>query len=165
MTVQVYIALGCNLGDRTTQIAAALERLAAVVMLEKKSPVYETAPKYVTDQPVFLNMVVSGQTTLEALALLDEMQDIEKGLGRVPGQRFGPRAIDLDILFYGDMVINTPRLAVPHPRMVERRFVLQPLNDIAPDFRHPVTGKSVAEMLALLPPEDDIRVFDGQDQN
>jgi 2-amino-4-hydroxy-6-hydroxymethyldihydropteridine diphosphokinase len=165
MSVPVYIALGSNLGDRAAQIAAALERLSAVATIEKRSPVYETAPKYVTDQPAFLNMAVLARTGLAPLALLAATQSIEKALGRMPGQRFGPRAIDLDILFFGDDVIDLPSLAVPHPRIAERRFVLQPLNDIAAQFRHPETGASVAEMLAALPPDADVRLFAGSGQN
>ena len=83
----------------------------------------------------------------------------------MPGQRFGPRAIDLDILFYGDEAVDLPGLTVPHPRIAERRFVLQPLNDIAPQLRHPATGRSVSDMLAGLPPDDDVRLFDESAQN
>lgn len=165
MSVPVFIALGSNLGDRAAQVAAALERLSAVATIEKRSPVYETAPKYVTDQPAFLNMVVLARTGLAPLALLAATQSIEKALGRMPGQRFGPRAMDLDILFFGDDVIDLPSLAVPHPRIAERRFVLQPLNDIATQLRHPETGASVAEMLAALPPDADVRLFAGSGQN
>ncbi len=165
MTTEVFIALGSNLGDRAGQLRKAIESLAAVVALVIRSPVYETAPQYVTDQPAFLNMVLSGETELEVLPLLEKMQHIEKALGRVSGQRFGPRAIDLDILFFGDSVVDTPLLEVPHPRLGERRFVLQPLNDIAPAKCHPITGMSVAEMLAALPPDDDIRLFPGKSQN
>ncbi|MEX2617877.1 MAG: 2-amino-4-hydroxy-6-hydroxymethyldihydropteridine diphosphokinase [Alphaproteobacteria bacterium] len=165
MTVPVYIALGSNLGDRAAQIDAAVERLSAIATIEKRSRVYETAPKYVTDQPAFLNMAVLARTGLAPLALLAATQSIEKALGRIPGQRFGPRAIDLDILFYGDEAIDLPELTVPHPRIAERRFVLQPLNDIAAKFRHPATGQSVSDMLAALPPDKDVRLFAPSDQN
>jgi 2-amino-4-hydroxy-6-hydroxymethyldihydropteridine diphosphokinase len=165
MTARVYIALGSNLGDRQGQLDVALERLAGAIDLDRRSPIYETAPKYVTDQPAFLNMVVSGETPLDAPALMAVTQGIERALGRIKTQRFGPRSIDLDILFYGDAVIDAAGLTVPHPRLTERRFVLQPLADIAPDLRHPVTGKSVAEMLAALPPDDDVRRYEESTQN
>lgn len=165
MTVPVYIALGSNLGDRSAQLAAAQARLSAIADIEKRSRIYETAPKYVTDQPAFLNMAILARTDLAPLALLAATQSIEKALGRIPGQRFGPRAIDLDILFYGNEAIDLPELTVPHPRIAERRFALQPLNDIAARFRHPVTGQSVSDMLAALPPEGDVILFAGSDQN
>lgn len=135
----------------------ALTELSKIVRISKRSEIYETAPKYVTDQPFFLNMVVSGATGLEPEPLLDGLKAIERDLGRVTGQRFGPRPIDLDIVFYDDICIETPRLTIPHLRMQERRFVLQPLADIAANYCHPVTGLTVAEMLAALPDDDDVR--------
>lgn len=165
MTARVFVALGSNLGDRAAQLDAAIGRLSERVRIDRRSPVYETAPLYVTDQPAFLNVVVSGETELGPASLLAATQAIERALGRVRGRRFGPRAIDLDILFYGDAVVDTPDLVVPHPRIPERRFVLQPLNDIAPDWRHPVTGQTVAEMLASLPPDDDVKRLEAPDQN
>lgn len=156
----VFIALGGNIGDRSANLAAALERLAVLMTIEKRSAVYETAPKYVTDQPAFLNMAVVGETELAPESLLDALKDIEQALGRVEGQRFGPRPIDLDILFYDDLQIDTPRLTVPHPRLHERRFVLAPLADIAPTCAHPASGQTVAEMLSALPPDDDVRRFE-----
>lgn len=160
MTTPVFIALGGNLGDRAARLDAALARLGVAMHVEIRSPLYETAPLYVTDQPAFLNQVVGGRTALTALALLDRLQDIERALGRVPGERFGPRAIDLDILYYGDAIIDRPpSLVIPHPRIAERRFVLQPLADIASAHRDPATGKTVAEMLAALPPSDDVRAW------
>ena len=154
----VFIALGGNQGDRAARLAAALEALACHVQVLKRSPVYETAPKYVTDQPAFLNMAVEGQTALAPEPLLDALKAIERDLGRVTGQRYGPRPIDLDILFYDNLLMDTPRLTIPHPRIMERRFVLQPLVDIAPNYCHPSSGKSISEMLAGLPDEDDVRL-------
>lgn len=158
---EVFIALGGNQGDRRTLLSAALDRLSAIVAIERMSPIYETAPKYVTDQPAFLNAAVSGRTGLDPEPLLDALKGIERGLGRVAGVRFGPRPIDLDILFYDALRIDTPRLTIPHPRLRERRFVLRPLADIAPDHLHPETGETVVEMLEALPLEDDVRLFDG----
>ena len=153
MTIPVFIALGGNLGDRAVQLAAARARLGSVMTLDACSPVYESAPLYVTDQPDFLNQVVGGRTALAALALLERLQAIERALGRVPAEPNSPRAIDLDILYYGDAIIRQPpNLIVPHPRIAERRFVLQPLADIAPAHRDPATGLTVTEMLAALPP-------------
>lgn len=157
---EVYIALGGNIGDRAAMLEAALARLDAFVTVRKRSALYETAPKYVTDQPPFLNMAVAGTTDLTPQALLAKLKDIEAALGRTAGPRNGPRPIDLDILFYDDRQIETPALTVPHPRIVERRFVLQPLHDIAPDLRHPISGKTVAEMLAALPPDDEVQLFE-----
>jgi len=158
VTTPVFIALGGNLGDRAAQLDAALARLGEAMTVEACSPIYETAPLYVTDQPAFLNQVVGGRTALAALALLGRLQEIERLLGRAPSERNGPRAIDLDILYYGDAIIDRPpALVIPHPRIAERRFVLQPLADIAPSHRDPVTGMSVTEMLAALPPSDEVR--------
>ena len=138
MTTPVFIALGGNLGDRAAQLAAARALLGAVMTLDSCSPVYETAPLYVTDQPAFLNQVVGGHTALAARALLERLQAIERALGRVPSEPNGPRAIDLDVLYYGDAIISQPPvLVVPHPRIAERRFILQPLADIAPAHRDP----------------------------
>ncbi len=156
---ETFIALGGNLGDRVAMLNTALEHLSEIVSISSRSEFYETAPKYVTDQPAFLNMAVFGSTLLDPEPLLDGLKSIELALGRVAGQRFGPRPIDLDILFYGSERIETARLVVPHPRLQERRFVLQPLADIAPDFRHPVSGLTVTEMLSVLPDEDDVRRF------
>ena len=157
---KVFIALGGNQGDRPALLAAALDLLTDVVRVVERSPVYETAPKYVTEQPAFLNMVVEGRTELAPEPLLDALKAIENGLGRVAGQRYGPRPIDLDILFYDDMIMETDRLTIPHPRLQERRFVLQPLADIAAGHRYPGSGKSVADLLAALPVADDVRLFD-----
>ena len=159
---KTFIALGGNTGDRLANLLAALERLEEIMTIERRSAVYETAPKYVTDQPPFFNMVVSGETDLAPEPLLDALKEIEQALGRVEGQRFGPRPIDLDILFYDDLQIDTPRLTIPHPRLYERRYVLAPLADIAPTFLHPASGQTIAEMLDALPPDDDVRRIDGE---
>ncbi|MBE9557359.1 MAG: 2-amino-4-hydroxy-6-hydroxymethyldihydropteridine diphosphokinase [Proteobacteria bacterium] len=149
----VYVALGGNIGDRMANLKAAIAALAPEVTVLERSPVYETDPKYVTDQPRFLNMVLSAETDLGAPALLVVLKSIEKKLGRGPGERNGPRPIDLDIVFFGDEVIDLPDLTVPHPRLAERAFVLRPLADIASARMHPVTGLGVGEMLDAL--EDD----------
>ncbi len=146
----VLLGLGSNLGRRQDHLRRALTALAERLEITATSPVYETAPMYVTDQPLFLNMAVRGETEMAAAALLTWVKSLEAGLGRSASVRFGPRAIDLDILFYGRDVVTTPTLTIPHPRLAERAFVLRPLADIAPRWTHPVTGRRVDEMLADL---------------
>lgn len=150
---RVYIALGGNLGDRLANLEAAVAALAPRVAVLERSPVYESDPKYVTDQPRFLNMALAAETELDGPSLLAFLKGIEERLGRRPGERNGPRPIDLDIVFFGGEVIDRPDLTVPHPRLAERAFVLRPLADIASAVIHPATGLSVGEMLDAL--EDD----------
>ncbi|MBM3784505.1 MAG: 2-amino-4-hydroxy-6-hydroxymethyldihydropteridine diphosphokinase [Acidobacteria bacterium] len=147
----VYLGLGSNTGDRAAMLEAALERLEiAGVRIARRSPVIETEPQYVLEQPRFLNMVVEARTTLEPAALLQTLQRIETALGRRKIVNKGPRTIDIDILFHGGAIVDTPGLTIPHPLLHERRFVLEPLCEIAPGLQHPVTGKTAAEMLAAL---------------
>ena len=153
----VLIALGANIGDRAGTLVGAVARLAQWIDGLVPSRLYETAPRYVEDQPVFLNMAVRGRTTLSPHELLDLAMTIEQALGRVRSVRYGPRQIDIDIVYYGALQVATPRLAIPHPLRAERRFVLAPLADIAPDRVDPVTGRSIREMLDALPPDDDCR--------
>ena len=158
MTV-AYIGIGSNVGDRVENLRQALEHLDGIMSLERLSATYETAPRYVLDQPPFLNMAVGGDTPLEPLLLLETLKKFEIDIGRVPTEeRYGPRAIDLDILFYGSDVVNEPGLSIPHPLMAEREFVLRPLADIAPNFRHPVMGCSVSEILSFLDEEPDTQM-------
>ena len=158
MTV-AYIGIGSNVGDRVENLRQALKYLDGIMSQERLSATYETAPRYVLDQPPFLNMAVGGDTPLEPLLLLKQLKKFEIDIGRVPTEeRYGPRAIDLDILFYGSEVVNEPGLSIPHSLMAEREFVLRPLADIAPNFQHPVLGHSVAEMLALLEGEPEAQM-------
>ncbi len=150
MSHLVYLALGTNLGDRPANLRAAIAALASIVTVLAESPVYETPPWGVTDQPPFLNMALKGETRLAPLALLTELKRLETRLGRRPSIRYGPRLIDMDILFYDDLILDSPELAIPHPRLHERAFVLVPLADLAPDLAHPVLGKSVRELLAAV---------------
>lgn len=147
---EVFIALGSNLGDREANLREAQAAIASAVAILARSSVHETRPQYVVDQPPFLNMVLRGTTSLEPEALLSFLQKIEKNLGRKPSRRFGPRLIDLDILYHGDKISNDQYLVLPHPRIAERDFVLLPMAEIAPERRHPVTGKTTAEMLEAL---------------
>lgn len=151
----VYLALGSNVGDRRANLAGALERLASDdVRVVRASSIYETAPRDLPDQPWFLNQVVEAETSLFPLQLLSRTQKIERDLGRkrtqARTQPKGPRVIDLDILLFGEAVIRTAGLEIPHPRMLERRFVLDPLAELAPELRHPVTRKTVREALAAV---------------
>lgn len=147
---EIYLGLGSNLGDREENLQRAEEALAPDVVIRKKSSLYETEPQYVVDQPRFLNRVLCGVTKLAPHALLAFLKRIESDLGRVPSERFGPRLVDLDILYYEDKIVNDADLEIPHPRISEREFVLRPMLEIAPDFPHPVTGETTADMLKAL---------------
>jgi 2-amino-4-hydroxy-6-hydroxymethyldihydropteridine diphosphokinase len=149
--VDVYIALGSNLGDRAQNIEAAVAGLSSLVDVTRVSPTYETAPRYFEDQPPFFNLVVAGWTELSAMDLLKSLKALEIVLGRTPSKRFGPRVIDLDIIFYGEEQIDLPDLTIPHSGLAEREFVLRPLADIAPTKSHPTIEKSVKAMLDDLP--------------
>ncbi|MDR1988694.1 MAG: 2-amino-4-hydroxy-6-hydroxymethyldihydropteridine diphosphokinase [Acidobacteriaceae bacterium] len=153
--VPVAIALGSNLGDRAAHLDAALAQLSSVLDHLTASSRFETDPVGVTgEQPRFLNAAAIGTTRLPASELLDRLLDIEASRGRERPFPLAPRTLDLDLIFYGDAVIDTARLQVPHPRVRERRFVLAPLAEIAPEWRDPVTGRTVWELLSRLPPED-----------
>ena len=147
---RVYLALGSNLGDRAANLHAACRALSPQVQIERASPIYETDPWGYADQPPFYNQVLRARTELEPLALLNFLKQTETRLGRQPSVRYGPRLIDLDILFYNDQVLQTDELTLPHPRLHERAFVLIPLKDLAADLRHPVLGQTVRELCAAL---------------
>ncbi len=150
----IYLALGTNLGNRFANLRLAIAALPPAIRVLKQSPVYETPPWGLTDQPAFLNMVLKGETALAPVELLKHLKLLETGLGRLPAVRWGPRLIDMDILFYDDLTLATPGLTIPHPRLHERAFVLVPLADLAPDFVHPVFGKPVRELLAAMGKKD-----------
>jgi 2-amino-4-hydroxy-6-hydroxymethyldihydropteridine diphosphokinase len=157
----IYLALGANLGDRAASLRAALERLREAISLERLSAVYETEPAYLLEQPRFLNMAVCGRTALEPHALLALLKRIERDLGRVAGPRYGPRAIDIDILLYDDLALDSASLVIPHPRMAERPFVLTPLAEIAPDCVPPGWDRPVGALAALVRGNGDVLVRKG----
>lgn len=155
----VYLALGSNLGEREANLRAARERLATQVRILKTSAVCETEPWGFREQPAFLNQVLKGRTALEPLELLDFLKSIEAALGREANFRYGPRVIDLDILFYGRQVLDTQRLQIPHPRLHERAFVLVPLAEIAPGLIHPVLRKRVSTLLRDAAGKDEVHFW------
>lgn len=143
-----YLGLGTNLGNRLANLQKAVDELPPQVNVRRASSIYESEPWGYTDQPSFLNQVLEVETGLPPTALLEYLKQIEQKLGRKPTFRYGPRLIDIDILFWGDQVIDLPSLAIPHPRLPERAFMLVPLAEIAPDLRHPASHKTVLEMLS-----------------
>lgn len=147
MTERIYIALGTNIGDREGNLKTAKDALFPEVTVMRESSIYVTPPWGYADQPDFLNQVIEVSTLLEPLPLLRFLKDIENRMGRKKLIRNGPRLIDLDILFYGDRVVDIDDLQIPHPRMEGRAFVLVPLHEIAPDLIHPVLEISVSSML------------------
>lgn len=146
MTI-AYLGLGTNLGDRLMNLGQAIQSLSAVVTVLRSSRVYETLPVGFADQPKFLNQVAEIETELTPQDLLETVKHIELQMGRQKTFRDGPRLIDIDILFYGDRVIDLPNLTIPHPRLSTRAFVLAPLAELAPSLKHPVLGKTVVKML------------------
>lgn len=157
--VEAYLGLGSNLGDRDQNVARAIDLLAQRVKIATTSSLYVTEPVDHSDQPLFLNIVCRIRTSLAPEDLLGLAKRIEASMGRKPSFVNGPRPIDIDILFYGDRVVNIPHLVIPHPRVQERAFVLVPLAEIAPNLVHPVSGQTVTEMVGRLKSLKGVRVW------
>lgn len=147
MTHTIYLALGTNLGDRPGNLETAINSLHPGITVNKRSSIYETPPWGFEDQPAFLNMVLRAETPFSPWKLLKTIKKLEGGMGRQPTFRNGPRLIDIDILFYDDLITGQPGLVIPHPRITERAFVLVPLAEIAPNFHHPVLQVPIQELL------------------
>jgi 2-amino-4-hydroxy-6-hydroxymethyldihydropteridine diphosphokinase len=142
----IYLALGSNLGDRFANLRAAIAQLPPQIMVDRCSTVYETEPAYVADQPRFLNLVLQARTALPPHNLLQHLKAIEHDVGRTTTFRNGPRVVDLDILLYDNLQLNTADLVIPHPRMEERAFVLVPLAELAPDLVLPAQTTTIAPL-------------------
>ena len=153
----IYLCLGSNLGSREDNLKKALDLISHRLRLGKVSSIYDTKPiGDIPDQPRFLNMVCEIATMLAPPSLMALLQGFELKLGRLPGKKNAPRPIDIDILLCGNLVLNTPELTIPHPKMAEREFVLLPLSEIAPDVEHPVLHKTIKELLRAVAGEQDV---------
>jgi 2-amino-4-hydroxy-6-hydroxymethyldihydropteridine diphosphokinase len=151
-----YLSLGSNIGDREAQLRQAIARLEATGKITAVSSFYETEPVEFTQQPLFLNCAAGLETSLAPEELMSRLLKIERELGRERVQKKGPRTIDIDILLFGDLVMSSPELTIPHPAMADRRFVLQPLTEIAAEGVHPVLQKTVRQLLAEFPPGQNV---------
>ena len=143
----VYLGLGSNVGDRQQHLSDALASLTPDVLVDEVAALYETVPVGPQDQQDFYNTVCRGSTALAPLALLAHVKRIERELGRTAGRRWGPRVIDIDLLLYGDEVVDEPELHIPHVELVNRAFALTPLAEIAAEVTHPVAQKTIATLL------------------
>ena len=157
----VYLVLGSNMGNRLSNLKAAVVNLTPQMTVKQKSAIYETPPWGFIEQDAFLNQVVKVTTYLEPEPLLRHLKRMETALGRVPNFQNGPRVIDIDILFFDKMIINTPPLVVPHPRLHERAFVLVPLAEIEPDFVHPILQRPINKILEDVD-RSEIKLFTGK---
>lgn len=155
-----YIGLGSNLGDRVARLREAVVRLSRIIEITRVSRLYVHAPLGYVSEDAFINAVVEGRTTLKPLALLVELQNIERAMGRRRGVQYGPRPIDLDILLYGAVQMESLELTIPHPRLAERAFVLKPLAEIAPDLMHPVLYYTVTQLLANADEASQVKLYE-----
>ena len=160
MGVDVYLLLGSNIGDREANLKRACELIRDEVSTDiTQSHLYVTAAWGKTDQAAFLNQAIMTQTDTEPLVLLALLKNIEKKVGRVDTEKWGPRVIDIDILFYGSEIIQAPELQVPHPYLPVRRFALLPMAEIAGDLMHPVLKKTIKELLKLCPDTSEVKLY------
>jgi 2-amino-4-hydroxy-6-hydroxymethyldihydropteridine diphosphokinase len=157
----VYLSLGSNLGDRVQNLKEAIKRIESSdkISIKKISSVYETEPVGYENQPRFLNLALQAETILDPQPLLEQLLSIEEQMGRKRGEKWGPRNIDVDILLYDDLVMESDQLIIPHPRMHQRRFVLVPLAQIAPKLLHPLLKKNVRELLENCEDNSEVKLF------
>jgi 2-amino-4-hydroxy-6-hydroxymethyldihydropteridine diphosphokinase len=153
----VYLSIGSNLGDRAANLREAIQKLEDLGKVVEVSSFYETEPVELTAQPWFLNCAVKLDTEKMPRQLISAILSLEQSMGRQRKQKKGPRIIDIDILLFGSSVIEIPSLTIPHPKLHERRFVLEPLAEIAPDARHPVFKRSMRELRDALPPGQTVK--------
>jgi 2-amino-4-hydroxy-6-hydroxymethyldihydropteridine diphosphokinase len=156
-STRVYLSLGSNVGDRAAQLRGAITRLGAAGRVLAESSLYETEPVEFTDQPWFLNCAVALETNKTPQHLMSTILDVEEQMGRKRVQKKGPRTIDIDILLFGDTIVHSKELTIPHPAMHQRRFVLEPLAEIAPEVIHPILKKTIRELLDALPKGQEVR--------
>ena len=157
----VYLSLGSNVGDRAANLNGAIDNLRALGEVVAVSSLYETEPVEFTAQPWFLNCALTLKTDKSPKQLLDGILDIEQQLGRQRVQKKGPRIIDIDILLFGNSIVDDPALTIPHPAMHERRFVLEPLAEIAPEVRHPGFEQTIRDLRDALPRGQTVRRMSG----
>ena len=159
---RIFLGLGSNLGNREANLSEAERRIRdSGLSLIRLSSIYETEPVGYLDQPWFLNQVIEVESgnAIDPIGLLDGLLRIEHEMGRRREKPNGPRLIDIDLLLFGDVILSLEKITLPHPRMHLRRFVLEPLGEIAPGLKHPVIGKSVAELLAALDDPSTVRIY------
>ncbi len=142
----IFLSLGSNLGDRESNLLTAIKEISEFSDLKSQSSIYETSPMGYKDQGHFLNQVIEISTELSALELIFRIEEIEHKMGRIRETKNGPRTIDIDILFYGQEIINQQNLKIPHPRIEERKFVLIPMEEIAPEYPHPISKKTIKKL-------------------
>lgn len=159
-TMTTYLGLGSNLGDKKDNIIHALSLIQEKAEVISISSLYETEPWGFKEQPIFLNAACETRTDLDALDLLDYLKSIEILLGRTESFAYGPRVLDIDILFYGNTVFDTPQLTIPHPSLSERKFVLAPLAEIAPNLLHPTLNKTISELLSDIVTEERVEYLE-----
>ncbi|QJW88063.1 2-amino-4-hydroxy-6-hydroxymethyldihydropteridine diphosphokinase [Spirosoma taeanense] len=158
--MKTFLLLGANLGDRVATLNRAVDLIAGRVGdVLQRSKLYETAPWGVTEQPAFLNQVLAVETELTPEAVLAQTQAIEQELGRVRHEKWGARVIDIDILYYDQLILRTDQLSIPHPYLHQRRFTLVPLAELAPDFIHPVLQKTTTELLLNCTDKSEVMIF------